>query len=96
MRLSWLYLENQKALVDGTAVGQLVSDRQALMALLAHQQQQEAARLQQGQANATGAVDGALSICSRWLRIQKEQLKTAYSEAEYGAFSSFTDMVANV
>ena len=51
-------LENQKALVDGTAVGQLVSDRQALMALLSLiNNKQEAARLQQGQANAAGAVD---------------------------------------
>ena len=89
-------LENQKALVDGTAVGQLVSDRQALMALLSLiNNKQEAARLQQGQANATGAVDGAYQFVADGSGFKKEQLKTAYSEAEYGAFSSFTDMVAN-
>ena len=89
-------LENQKALVDGTAVGQLVSDRQALMALLSLiNNKQEAARLQQGQANAAGAVDGAYQFVADGSGFKKEQLKTAYSEAEYGAFSSFTDMVAN-
>lgn len=89
-------LENQKALVDGTAVGQLVSDRQALMALLSLiNNKQEAARLQQGQANAAGAVDGAYQFVAEGSGFKKEQLKTAYSEAEYGAFSSFTDMVAN-
>ena len=86
-------LENQKALVDGTAVGQLVSDRQALMALLSLiNNKQEAARLQQGQANAAGAVDGAYQFVADGSGFKKEQLKTAYSEAEYGAFSSFTDM----
>ena len=89
-------LENQKALVDGTAVGQLVSDRQALMALLSLiNNKQEAARLQQGQANAAGAVDGAYQFVADGSGFKKEQLKTAYSEAEYGAFSSFTDMVAD-
>ena len=89
-------LENQKALVDGTAVGQLVSDRQALMALLSLiNNKQEAARLQQGQANAAGAVDGSYQFVADGSGFKKEQLKTAYSEAEYGAFSSFTDMVAN-
>ena len=89
-------LENQKALVDGTAVGQLVSDRQALMALLSLiNNKQEAARLQQGQANAAGAVDNNYLFMAEGSGVKKEQLKTAYSEAEYGAFSSFTDMVAN-
>ena len=89
-------LENQKALVDGTAVGQLVSDRQALMALLSLiNNKQEAARLQQGQANAAGAVDNNYRFMAEGSGVKKEQLKTAYSEAEYGAFSSFTDMVAD-
>ncbi|CKK14705.1 phage tail tape measure protein [Neisseria meningitidis] len=48
-------LENQKALVDGTAIGKLVSDRQALMALLALvNNKQELTRLQAGQTNAAG------------------------------------------
>ena len=89
-------LEEQKALVDGTAVGQLVSDRQALMALLSLiNNKQEAARLQQGQANAAGAVDNNYQFVAEGSGFKKEQLKTAYSEAEYGAFSSFTDMVAD-
>lgn len=89
-------LEEQKALVDGTAVGQLVSDRQALMALLSLiNNKQEAARLQQGQANAAGAVDNNYQFVAEGSGFKKEQFKTAYSEAEYGAFSSFTDMVAD-
>ncbi|MBS0039363.1 phage tail tape measure protein [Neisseria sp. Marseille-Q1983] len=89
-------LENQKALVDGTAVGRLVSDRQALMALLSLiNNKQEAARLQQGQANAAGAVDNNYQFVAEGSGFKKEQLKTAYSEAEYGAFSSFTDKVAD-
>lgn len=89
-------LEEQKALVDGSVVGQLVSDRQAQMALYSLiYNKQEAARLQQGQANAAGAVDNNYQFVAEGSGFKKEQLKTAYSEAEYGAFSSFTDMVAN-
>lgn len=89
-------LEEQKALVDGSVVGQLVSDRQAQMALYSLiYNKQEAARLQQGQANAAGAVDNNYQFVADGSGFKKEQLKTAYSEAEYGAFSSFTDMVAN-
>lgn len=81
-------LEEQKALVDGTAVGQLVSDRQALMALLSLiNNKQEAARLQQGQANAAGAVDNNYLFMAEGSGVKKEQLKTAYSEAEYGAWA---------
>ncbi|OSI25059.1 phage tail tape measure protein [Neisseria dumasiana] len=89
-------LENQKALVDGTAIGQLVSDRQALMALLALvNNKAEAARLKEGQANAAGAVDSNYQFVAEGAGFKKEQGKLAYSEAEYNAFESFTNTVAD-
>ena len=83
-------LENQKALVDGTAIGQLVSDRQALMALLALvNNRQELTRLQAGQANAAGAVDGSYGFLAEGSGFKKAQFSLAKSEAEYGAFEKF-------
>lgn len=79
-------LENQKALVDGTAIGKLVSDRQALMALLALvNNRQELTRLQAGQTNAAGAVDGAYGFVAEGAGFKKSQFSLAKSEAEYGA-----------
>ena len=90
-------LENQKALVDGTAVGQLVSDRQALMALLALvNNKQEAARLQEGQANAAGAVQGNYEFIAEGAGFKTEQLKAAKAEAEQKAFGGFTDWLGNL
>ena len=90
-------LENQKALVDGTAVGQLVSDRQALMALLALvNNKQETARLQQGQANAGGAVQGAYDFVAEGSGFKAEQLKAAKAEAEQKAFSGISDWFGNL
>ena len=87
-------LENQKALVDGTAIGQLVSDRQALMALLALvNNRQELARLQAGQANAAGAVDGSYGFLAEGSGFKKAQFSLAKSEAEYGAFEKFSDRI---
>lgn len=89
-------LENQKALVDGTAVGQLVSDRQALMALLALvNNKNEAARLKEGQANAAGSVEGAYSFVAEGSGFKAEQGKLAFSEAEYGVFEGFTNTIAD-
>ena len=84
-------LENQKALVDGTAIGQLVSDRQALMAL--GNNRQELARLQAGQANAAGAVDGSYGFLAEGSGFKKAQFSLAKSEAEYGAFEKFSDRI---
>ena len=87
-------LENQKALVDGTAIGQLVSDRQALMALLALvNNRQELTRLQAGQANAAGAVDGSYGFLAEGSGFKKAQFSLAKSEAEYGAFEKFSDRI---
>ena len=87
-------LENQKALVDGTAIGQLVSDRQALMALLALvNNRQELTRLQAGQANAAGAVDGSYGFLAEGSGFKKAQFSLAKSEAEYGAFEKFSDHI---
>ena len=87
-------LENQKALVDGTAIGKLVSDRQALMALLALvNNKQELTRLQAGQTNAAGAVDGAYGFVAEGSGFKKSQFSLAKSEAEYGAFEKFSDRI---
>lgn len=87
-------LENQKALVDGTAIGKLVSDRQALMALLALvNNKQELTRLQAGQTNATGAVDGAYGFVAEGSGFKKSQFSLAKSEAEYDAFEKFSDRI---
>ena len=89
-------LENQKALVDGTAIGQLVSDRQALMALLALvNNKAEATRLKEGQAKAAGAVDGAYELVAEGAGFKKAQFGLAKSEAEYGAFESFTNRIGD-
>ena len=89
-------LENQKALVDGTAIGQLVSDRQALMALLALvNNKQAAARLQEGQANAAGAVQGAYEFVADGAGFKAEQLKAAKAEAEQKAFSGFSNWLGD-
>lgn len=89
-------LENQKALVDGTAIGQLVSDRQALMALLAlANNKNEAARLKEGQANAAGSVEGNYQFIAEGAGFKKAQFGLAKSEAEYGAFESFTNRIGD-
>ncbi|QMT40002.1 phage tail tape measure protein [Neisseria shayeganii] len=89
-------LESQKALVDGTAVGQLISDRQALMALLAlANNPQAAARLQQGQANAARSVNNAYDFVAQGSGFRVEQSKVTLRDAEYGAFNAATDKLAD-
>ena len=84
-------LESQKALVDGTAIGQLVSDRQALMALLALiNNAKEGQRLQEGQAAADGAVQGSYDFVAQGAGFKTEQAKLAKSEVEYDAFEKLT------
>ncbi len=89
-------LESQKALVDGTAIGQLVTDRQALMALLALvNNADQAARLQQGQANANGAVASNFDFLMQGSGMQAQRAKAAYSDAEYGAFKGVSDKIGS-
>ena len=89
-------LESQKALVDGTAIGQLVTDRQALMALLALvNNADQADRLKQGQANANGAVAGNFEFLMQGSGMQAQRAKSAYSDAEYGAFKGVSDKVGS-
>ncbi|MDO4693041.1 MAG: phage tail tape measure protein [Eikenella sp.] len=89
-------LESQKALVDGTAVGQLISDRQALMALLPLINNPQAdERLREGQANAAGAVNGAYELVALGSGFKAEQAKVTLRDAEYGAFNAATDKLAD-
>lgn len=89
-------LESQKALVEGTAIGQLISDRQALMALLSlANNPQAAARLQQGQANAAGSVNNAYDFVAQGSGFKLEQSKVTLRDAEYGAFNAATDKLAD-
>lgn len=85
-------LESQMALVSGTAVGQLVSDKQALMALLPLLSNQEAAqRLKAGQANAAGAVEGAYALVSQGSGHKTEAAKAVYADIEFQAFKGLND-----
>lgn len=89
-------LESQKALVDGTAIGQLVTDRQALMALLALvNNADQANRLKQGQANASGAVAGNFDFLMQGSGLQAQRAKAAYSDAEYGVFKGMSDKIGS-
>ncbi|MCP2041785.1 hypothetical protein L1281_002401 [Neisseria sp. HSC-16F19] len=81
-------LESQKALVDGTAVGQLVSDRQALMALLSLVNNAEAAeRLREGQSKAEGAVQANYDFLAEGSGFRVAQAKATAESAEYAAFN---------
>ena len=89
-------LESQKALVDGTAIGQLVTDRQALIALLALvNNADQANRLKQGQANASGAVAGNFDFLMQGSGLQAQRAKAAYSDAEYGVFKGMSDKIGS-
>lgn len=87
-------LESQKALVDGTVIGQLFSDRQALMAFAAVYGNKEAdKRLREGQANAAGAVDGNYALIAEGAGFKTEQAKAAKSEVESRAFGGLAEKV---
>ena len=63
----------------------------ALLALVNNRQ--ELARLQAGQANAAGAVDGSYGFLAEGSGFKKAQFSLAKSEAEYGAFEKFSDRI---
>lgn len=89
-------LENQKALVDGTAVGQLVSDRQALMALLGLLGNREAAaRLKDGQSKSAGAVNDSYQLISEGAGFKKAQFDSEKSKAEFDAFDGLTAKIGD-
>ena len=89
-------LENQKALVDSTAIGQLVADRQALMALtplIANRSKE--AELMAGQKNASGVIQQDFDFLMQGSGMQAQRAKSAYSDAEYGAFKGVSDKVGS-
>lgn len=89
-------LESQKALVDGMAIEKLVSDCQALMALLAlANSKQELTHLQADQTNAAGVVDDTYGFVAGGSGLEKSQLFFAKSEAEYDTFERFSDRIDN-
>ena len=89
-------LENQKALVDSTAIGQLVADRQALMALtplIANRSKE--AELMAGQKNASGVIQQDFDFLMQGSGLQAQRAKAAYSDAEYGVFKGLSDKIGS-
>lgn len=89
-------LENQKALVDSTAIGQLVADRQALMALtpLITNRSKEA-ELMAGQKNASGVIQQDFDFLMQGSGMQAKRAGVSASRAEYDAFKGVSDKIGS-
>ena len=89
-------LENQKALVDSTAIGQLVADRQALMALtplIANRSKE--AELMAGQKNASGVIQQDFDFLMQGSGMQAKRAGVSASRAEYDAFKGVSDKIGS-
>ncbi|HEH9825344.1 TPA: phage tail tape measure protein, partial [Pasteurella multocida] len=90
-------LEQMTNLVEGTAIGQIISDRQALMGLLGLRN-----NLQLGQEvknsvmNSAGAVESSHAVIADTNDFKTEQLKNSAEFAQMESLKGFNNMIGDV
>lgn len=87
-------LESMSSLLQGSAIGQLVSDQQALMALVGYMNAEEFRKqAKQDLDNAAGTNNENYASMADTAANKAEKLANAQDNAEYEAFKGLTDVV---
>lgn len=90
-------LESMASLLQGSAIGQIASDQQQLMALVAYMNAGEFKKTARKELdNAAGTNDENYSVIADTAANKTEKLANAKENAEYEAFKSLSDTVGDV